>query len=429
MQTSLNKFENSLAFALQSDNEDPLKYFRSKFFLPSEKGKAVIYLSGHSLGLQPKSVKELVQQELNDWAELGVEGHFSAKNPWSTYRRTLTEMTATLVGAKPIEVTSMNSLTVNLNLLLISFYQPDKKRFKIITEANCFSSDIYALENHVKLHGLNPDKAIIELAPRRGEFTLRTEDILDTIQKHSKNLAMVFLGGIHYYTGQALDMKKITAGAHKAGAIAGFDLAHAAGNIELKLHDWKVDFASWCTYKYLNAGPGATGQIFVHEKFARAFKLPRLAGWWGHNEKERFRMKKRFKPMPGAEGWAQSNDNVLSMSSLKASLEIFHEAGMNRIVEKSRKLTGFLEFLLKENTSGNKKYKIRIITPENERGAQLSIYADKNAKELYEAMRKENFIVDFREPSVIRVTPAPLYNTFEEVYKVGSFVKRLCEHA
>ncbi|MBX9852044.1 MAG: kynureninase [Cytophagaceae bacterium] len=419
-------FYNSPSQAQQLDHEDPLKKFREKFHIPEINSQQSIYLSGHSLGLQPKSVKEFVQQELNDWAELGVEGHFSAKNPWVSYRRLLTDMTAGLVGAKPIEVTSMNSLTVNLNLLLISFYQPDKKRYKIITEANCFSSDIYALENHVKLHGLHPDKTIIELAPRRGEFVLRTEDILDTIEKHSRNLAMVFLGGIHYYTGQALDMKKISAAAHKAGAMVGFDLAHAAGNIELNLHDWKVDFASWCTYKYLNAGPGATGQIFVHEKFARAFELPRLAGWWGHNEKERFRMKKGFRPMAGAEGWAQSNDNVLSMASLKASLEIFHEAGMNRIAEKSKKLTGFLEFLLKEKTSGEKKYKIRIITPEKERGAQLSIYTRKNARELYDLLRKENFVVDYREPDVIRITPAPLYNTFEEVYKVGSFINQLC---
>jgi kynureninase len=373
-------------------------------------------------------VKDSVLQELNDWALHGVEGHFSAKNPWVTYRKLLTDMTAELVGAKPIEVTSMNSLTVNLNLLLISFFNPDKKRYKIITEANCFSSDIYALENHVKLHGLNPEKTIIELFPRRGEFILRTEDILDIIQKNSKNLSLIFLGGVNYYTGQSLDMEKIASAAHKAGALIGLDLAHAAGNIELKLHDWQIDFASWCTYKYLNAGPGATGQIFVHEKFSRSFDLPRLAGWWGHNEKERFRMKKGFKPMMGAEGWAQSNDNVLSMSSLKASLEIFRQAGMTRLVEKSKRLTGFLEFLIKENSPADKKYRIKIITPEAERGAQLSIYVKKEAKEFYELLRKENFTVDYREPNVIRITPVPLYNTFEEVYRVGSFINRYCKH-
>jgi kynureninase len=426
-------FENTLAFAQQLDMDDPLSSFKEKFHFPSIGGKQAIYFCGNSLGLQPKSVLPAIKTELEDWASLAVEGHTNAINPWVSYHKLLTKTTAKLVGAKPIEVSTMNSLTVNLNSLFISFYRPTKKRFKIITEYNPFSSDSYLLETQAKLHGLNPKKTIIEVKPRKNELTTRTEDILDAIKKNSKELALVFLGGVHYYTGQAFDIKEITKAAHKAGAIAGFDLAHAAGNIELKLNKWEVDFASWCTYKYLNAGPGAVGQLFVHEKHAYSKDLPRLSGWWGHDEKERFLMKKGFNPMPGAEGWAQSNDNVLSMASLKASLEVFEEAGNNRLFKKSQLLTGYLEYLLKtECKAENNKttYHIQIITPSSpkERGAQLSIYVKENAKKLYDKIRQENFIVDYRNPDVIRITPVPLYNSFEEIYLLVQFLKTCCRY-
>jgi kynureninase len=412
-----------MLYAQKMDDADPLKDFRSLFHIPDD----VIYFCGNSLGLQPISVKENVLQELNDWASLGMDGHLKAKNPWVSYHQLLTKNTAELTGAKPVEVSTMNSLTVNLNLLFVSFFRPTKKRFKIITESPQFSSDSYMLEQQCRFHGLDPKKAIVEIKPRKGEYILRTEDIIHTIKKHSKELALVFMSGINYYTGQLYDLKKICEAAHKAGAYAGFDLAHAAGNVELQLHKWKIDFAAWCTYKYLNAGPGATGQIFVHQEYAKKKELPRFAGWWGHNEKERFLMKPGFKPMPGAEGWAQSNDNILSMASLKASLEIFHLAGMKNLAEKSKKLTSYLEFLIKESKAKDPLFNIKIITPK-ERGAQLSVLVRKDAKKLYEILLKEKFIVDYRNPDVIRIAPVPLYNSFEEVYKLGSFLNNICSY-
>lgn len=405
------------------DDADPLRRFKELFHVPPNQ----IYFCGNSLGLQPKPVKDAIDQELNDWALLAVDGHVHAKNPWVSYHHLLTKNTCKLVGAKPVEVTTMNALTVNLNLLFVSFYRPNKKRFKIITESPSFSSDSYMLEAQCRVHGLNPKRTIIEIKPRKGEFTLRTEDILDTIKKHSKELALVFMSGVNYYSGQFYDLKKITEAAHKAGAYAGFDLAHAAGNVPLKLHKWNVDFAAWCSYKYLNAGPGAVGQAFVHEKHSNKKNLPRFAGWWGHSEKERFLMKPGFKPMPGAEGWAQSNDNVLSMASLKASLEIFNEAGIKNLTAKSQQLTGYLEFLIKSCKAVHPAFKIKIITPA-ERGSQLSLLINKNAKKLYEILLQENFIVDLRNPDVIRISPVPLYNSFEEVYRIGSFLNTLCSY-
>jgi kynureninase len=427
-------FQNSFDFAKKLDAEDPLNSFRDKFFIPELGGKQVIYFAGNSLGLEPRSVKTLIEQELNDWARLAVDGHTNAKNPWAFYHKQLIKATAAIVGAKPVEVTVMNSLTVNIHLLMVSFYRPTKKRFKIITEAGSFSSDIYVLESQVKFHGFDLKKAIIEVKPRKNEFTLRTEDILKTIKENADETALVFFGGVNYYTGQAFDMKSITTAAHKAGAKAGYDLAHGAGNILLKLHDWNVDFAAWCTYKYLNSGPGAVAGVFVHEKYAKAKDLPRFAGWWGHDEKERFLLKKGFKPMPGAEGWAQSNDPIFSMAAYKASVEIFEKAGMKNLVKKSQLLTGFLEFLIKEGCKADTKkastYKIKIISPSNnsERGCQLSIFVEKNAKKLFEILRKENFVVDYREPNVIRIAPIPLYNTFEEVYLIGKFLGKRCSY-
>jgi kynureninase len=430
----MSAFQNSLSFAQQLDAVDPLKNFRERFFIPKVNGKDSIYLCGNSLGLQPKSSSQLIEQELKDWAELGVEGHVHAKNPWLTYHKLLTKAAARIVGAKPIETVIANSLTANLHLMMVSFYHPTKQKFKIITEAGAFSSDMYALESQVRFHGLDPEKTIIELKPREKEYNLRHEDILASIEKNKKELALVMIGGVNYYTGQAFDINQITKAAHKAGAIAGFDLAHAAGNIELKLNAWKVDFAVWCTYKYLNSGPGGVGGLFVNEKYAVAKDIPRFAGWWGHNEKERFLMKKGFKPVAGAEGWQLSNAPVLSMASLKASLDLFQEAGMNAIVKKSKSLTGFLEHLICTECRVRKtekvQHKIKIITPHKpeERGAQLSILIRKNGQALFKNLKDEGFIVDWRSPNVIRVAPVPLYNTFEEVYKFSLVLSKTCCH-
>jgi kynureninase len=369
-----------------------------------------------------------------------VEGHLHAKHPWISYHRIVTDSIAKIVGALPKEVIAMNSLTVNLHLLLVSFYRPTKQRFKIIMEAGAFSSDMYAIESQLRFHGLNPDKAIVELKPRKNELTIRHEDIIEAIEKNKKELALVMIGGVNYYTGQAFDMKRIVAATHKAGAIAGFDLAHAAGNIYLDLHDWKVDFAVWCTYKYLNSGPGGVGEAFIHEKHIRRKDLPRFAGWWGHIEKERFLMKKGFKPTPGAEGWQLSNAPVLSIATHKASLDIFEEAGIKQMIHKSQKLTGYMEYLIStecsvQSVEGSKNdkrllHKIKIITPKeiDQRGAQLSIMIKRNGKELFENLKQEGFIVDWRSPNVIRVAPVPLYNTFEEVYKFSNLLAETCCH-
>ena len=393
------------------------------------------------MGLQPANLHTYIEQELKDWAELGVDGHVHAKNPWVGYHKMLTASTARIVGAMPSEVVAMNSLTVNLHLLMVSFYRPTRQRFKIIMEAGAFSSDMYAIESQVRFHGLDPDKTIIELKPREKEFTIRHEDILEAIEKNKKDLALVMIGGVNYYTGQAFDMKGITASAHKAGALAGFDLAHAIGNIHLYLHDWKADFAVWCTYKYLNSGPGGVGGAFIHEKHIKRKDLPRFAGWWGHQEKERFLMKKGFIPISTAEGWQVSNAPILSMAALKASLDIFDEADIRRLIQKSQQLTAYMEYLIGTecssalNAEEKRKnqvalHKIKIITPKeiDQRGCQLSIMIKKNSKELFENLKKEGFIVDWRSPNVIRVAPVPLYNTFEDVYKFSKLLAETCCH-
>jgi kynureninase len=432
-------FQNSLNFARTLDDQDSLKGFRQRFLFPKVNGKEAIYFCGNSLGLQPSNLHTYIEQELKDWAELGVDGHVHAKNPWVSYHKILTASMAKIVGALPSEVIAMNSLTVNLHLLMVSFYRPAKQRYKIIMEAGAFSSDMYAIESQVKFHGLNPDKTIIELKPREKEFTIRHEDILEAIDKNKKELALVIIGGVNYYTGQAFDIKSITAAGHKAGAIVGFDLAHAAGNIHLDLHDWKADFAVWCTYKYLNSGPGGVGGAFIHEKHIKRKDLPRFAGWWGHQEKERFLMKKGFRPIPTAEGWQVSNAPILSMAALKASLDIFEEAGIGRLIQKSRQLTAYMEYLInsecrvqsaEEKKKNPELYKIKIITPKeiDRRGSQLSIMIKKNSKELFENLKKEGFIVDWRSPNVIRVAPVPFYNTFEEVYKFSNLLARTCCH-
>ncbi len=415
-------FEASESFARTMDGQDSLKDFRKKFHIPKQSnGEEAIYLTGNSLGLQPKFTREYIEQELEDWKNLGVEGHLRAKNPWLPYHEFLTEQMANVVGAQPIETVVMNSLTVNLHLLMVSFYRPTRERYKIVIEAGAFPSDQYVIQSQIKFHGFNVVDSLIELKPRENEAILRTEDIEKTIAENGDSVALVLLGGVNYYTGQAFDMKRITEIGHKFGSVVGFDLAHAAGNLLLELHDWNVDFAAWCSYKYLNSGPGGIGGIFVHERHAEAFDLPRFAGWWGHDKETRFLMGDKFIPIKGAEGWQLSNPPIFQMASLRASLEIFDEARMKNLVEKSKQLTGYLEFLLNQI----KDERISVITPSNpeERGCQLSIRVKNADKNLFKAIPEKGVIADWREPDVIRVAPVPLYNSFMDVWKFVEILK------
>ena len=415
----LASFENSLDFAKKMDQNDPLKNNRDLFHIPKHNDQDCIYFTGNSLGLQPKKTKEYILEELEDWAKYGVEGHFNAKRNWFGYHHFITEKLCKVVGAKPIEVVAMNTLTVNLNLLMVSFYQPKGRRTKIMMEAAAFPSDHYAIQQQVKFHNLNIEDHIILLEAKEGKETLQTEAILSEIEKHKDELALVMLGGVNYYTGQFFEIEKITKKCHEVGAIAGFDLAHAAGNIPLELHKWDVDFATWCSYKYLNSGPGGVSGIFIHERFAHQFDLPRFAGWWGNDEKSRFLMQKDFVPQPGAAGWQMSNAQILPMAAHLASLEIFDNVGMENLRAKSIPLTGFLEFLI------NPLPQIKIITPTDiqQRGCQLSLVAKDKPKELFKYLTENGVIADWREPDVIRVAPVPMYNTFEDVYRFVEIVK------
>jgi kynureninase len=419
------KFQSSLQFARTLDKQDPLQSFRSKFFLPKVKGKTAIYFTGNSLGLQPKTTKKFIDDELNDWAALGVEGHFHAKRPWLHYHQFSKKSLARIVGAKPAEVVAMNQLTINLHLMLVSFYQPTPSKYKILTEAGAFSSDQYAFESQVKFHGLDPDKAIIELSPRKGEHTLRTEDIVNAIEENKNELALVIFGAVQYYTGQFFDVREITEAGHRAGAFVGFDLAHAIGNVPLQLHQHEVDFATWCGYKYLNSGPGGVSGIFVHEKHAANLKLPRFAGWWGHNPIERFKMKKGFQPMTGADGWQVSNFPIMTGAAQLASLEIFDEAGISRLRKKSILLTAYLEYLLTSIENFDQHFTILTPSSKNERGCQLSLLMKKNGKKVFEKITAAGVIADWREPDVIRVAPVPLYNTFEDVFQFYQLFKNV----
>jgi kynureninase len=414
------QFENTLAFAQQMDQQDPLARFRSQFHLLHKDGKPIVYLCGNSLGLQPKSAKAAIDQELKDWAELGVEGHFDGKNPWMYYHHFLTEKAARVVGAKPEEVVIMNNLTANLHLMMVSFYKPTKTRYKIMMEVSAFPSDQYAMETQARFHGFDPADAIIELKPREGEYTLRTEDIIAKINEHKDDLAIVMMGGVNYYTGQAFDMEAITKAAHAVGVIAGFDLAHAAGNLHLKLHDWDVDFAVWCSYKYLNSGPGGTSGVFVNERHGNNPEIVRFAGWWGHDEATRFQMKKGFIPMKGAAGWQLSNAQIFPMAIHNASLQLFDEAGIGNLRKKSEMLTGYLEFILNDY-----KDHLTVITPtdKNARGCQLSIIVKKDGKKLFDYLSENNILPDWREPDVIRMSPVPMYNSFEDVYRIGEALR------
>ena len=409
-------------FGAAMDAADPLREFRHRFHFPDLlNGSEAIYFTGNSLGLQPKTARGYIEQELDDWASLAVEGHFRAKNPWLPYHEFLTEQMARVVGAKPIETVVMNSLTVNLHLMMVSFYRPRGNRTKIVIEKGAFPSDQYAVASQIGFHGLDVLIDLIELTPREGETTLRTEDIIDTIERHGDETALVMLGGVNYYTGQAFDMRAITEAGHRVGAVVGFDLAHAAGNLELKLHDWDVDFAVWCSYKYLNAGPGGVAGAFVHERHAETFDLPRFAGWWGHDKDTRFLMGPEFKPMPGAEGWQISNPPIFQMAALRASLEIFDEAGMQNLRAKSEKLTGYLEFLLTQ--IGDERISVITPTDPKQRGCQLSIRVKNSDRSLFDALTERGVFVDWREPDVIRAAPVPLYNSYSDVFRFAEILK------
>lgn len=417
-------FENTSAFAQQADQNDELRNFRNEFYIPTHSGHEAMYFTGNSLGLQPKAAESALKTELEDWKNLGVEGHFQGKNPWFHYHKFLTENAAKIVGANPLEVVVMNQLTSNLHFLFVSFYRPDAKRYKIIMEAGAFPSDMYLVESQVKFHGFNPDEAIIELQPRAGEHALRHEDIIQTIENHKDSVALVFFSGVQYYTGQVFNIEAITKKAHEVGAVAGFDLAHAAGNIDLQLHDWQVDFAAWCSYKYLNSGPGSVGGVFVHDNHAYNKDLPRFAGWWGHNENERFKMLKGFDAEPGAAGWQLSNAPVLSMAVHKVSLDIFAKAGMPQLLKKAKQLNAYLNFVIEEAMKNNPALELNIITPAApERGCQISVLTGNNGKTLFDFLTQNGVIADWRNPNVIRMAPVPLYNSFEDIYRFGQILQ------
>lgn len=410
------------------DTHDELKSYREKFFFPQTEADHCIYFVGNSLGLQPKNVREYINIELEDWAKYGVEGHFHARNPWYSYHELLMEKGGEIVGAKKGEVVHMNGLTANLHFLMVSFYRPRENQFKILCEGKAFPSDQYALESQVKFHGHEPEEAIIELYPREGEHTLREEDIELAIEEYKDELALVFIGGVNYYTGQLFDMKRISAKCHECGITVGFDLAHAAGNVPLQLHDWGVDFAAWCTYKYLNSGPGSISGIFVHEKHATNNELPRFAGWWGHNKEERFKMEPGFDPVAGAEGWQLSNAPVFAMAPHLASLEIFHDVGMEKLRSKSLKLTSFLEKLVGVVSEANGA-KLEIITPtepEN-RGCQLSLLTHGYGKEVFDYLQENGVFADWREPNVIRIAPVPMYNSYMDCYHFADLLNKALE--
>ena len=418
--------KNSIEYAKKMDAQDELSSYREQFFIPQVNGKDAVYFTGNSLGLQPKKTIDYIQQELDDWAAYGVEGHFDAKNPWFSYHEILTNQAAKIVGALDSEVVITHSLTTNLHLLMVSFYRPTKDRFKILCEAKAFPSDQYALESQVKFHGFDPSDAIIEVAPREGEHTIRHEDIIQTINDNADSLALVMMGGVNYYTGQLFDMKAITKAAHNVGAIAGFDLAHAAGNVELSLHDWDVDFATWCSYKYLNSGPGGVSGLFVHQRHEYKPELPRFAGWWGYDKEKRFLMEPGFIPMKGAEGWQLSNAPVMAMAVHKASLNIFDEVGMDKLSIKSDALTAYLEEIIEDiSVRRSDECTFEIITPKDQaqRGAQLSILAHGKGKALFESLTLQGVIADWREPNVIRIAPVPLYNSFEDVFRFGQYLE------
>jgi kynureninase len=414
-------------FARQQDDQDPLQGYRDRFHLPDFGREHAVYFSGHSLGLQPKTARDAVELELADWARYGVEGHFEATHPWYSYHELLTPAMARVVGAKDTEVVCMNSLTTNLHLLFVSFYRPTRGRYKIISEGSMFPSDRYLLETQAMFHGFDPDDAIIEINPRDGDNLVSEDDILEAIATHADELALVFFGGVNYLTGQLFDMQKLTAAAHAVGAVAGFDLAHATGNVPLEMHRWDVDFAAWCSYKYLNSGPGNVGAIFVHERHGTNLDIPRFGGWWGYDKERRFLMESGFTPMVGAEGWQLSNAPVFGMSILKSSLDIFDAVGMSTLRQKSEALTAYLEVTIDSLAEQFPDAGISIITsrmPE-QRGCQLSFNMAGRERDIFDTMTAAGIVGDFREPCMIRLAPVPLYNSFEDVYTFGEIMRGL----
>ena len=412
------KFKNTLDFALELDSKDQLRKYRDFFHIPLQKnGEECVYMCGNSLGLQPKKTKEYIKQELDDWAKFAVEGHFYAKNPWMPYHEFLTESYSKIVGAKKSEVVAMSTLTANLHFMMVSFYRPNKIKYKIVIEGDAFPSDIYAVESQIKHHGFSPEEALIKLTPRKGEYHIRVEDLKKVLENENESIALIMLGGVNYYTGQLFDMKRITEIAHRYNINVGFDLAHAAGNVKLELHKWGVDFAVWCSYKYLNSGPGSVAGVFIHEKHHKS-NLPRFAGWWGHNKSNRFQMPDEFSAIKSAEGWQLSNPPILSLATIRSALSIFDEIGMGKLIAKSKMLTEYLLFLL--NTI--KTDRIEVITPEL-RGCQISIRVKNGNKELFDKLTEKGVVSDWREPDVIRVAPVPLYNSFSDVFKFYNILK------
>lgn len=420
-------FENSNVFARQLDDNDVLKHFRNKFLFPQHDGRDCIYFAGNSLGLQPKNTASEVQKVLDNWAAFAVEGHFKGNDAWMHYHNKLIQTSAAIVGCLPHEVSIMNSLTVNLHLMMASFYKPTHERFKIICEAKAFPSDQYAFQSQAKLHGFNADDVIVEVQPRNGEYTLHTEDIISAIEQHASETALVLFSGINYYTGQYFDIKSITVAAHKSGAYAGFDLAHAAGNVILKLHEWDVDFACWCTYKYLNSGPGAVSGTYIHERFAGNNHLLRLAGWWGNNKSTRFKMEKEFDAITTAEGWQLSTPPALLLAAHKAALDVFEAAGIEKLHTKRKNLTAYLHFILNGINQKKQSKLIEIITPaiEEERGCQVSMFMHKDGKKIFNTLTANGVVCDWREPNVIRAAPVPLYNSYEDTWRFGNIIESI----
>ncbi|RMG25641.1 MAG: kynureninase [Bacteroidetes bacterium] len=419
-------YQASLEFARQMDRQDPLKQFRSHFHLPQQpNGQPCLYFCGNSLGLQPRGVRAAVEEVLHDWERMGVEGHFHARHPWMPYHEFLTRAMAGVVGARPQEVVVMNTLTVNLHLMMVSFYRPSPQRHKILIEYDAFPSDKYAVESQIRFHGYDPAEALIELRPRPGEACLRMEDIAEVIESQGNEIALILFGVTNYYTGQLLDMQAITRLGHAQGCVVGFDCAHGAGNVPLQLHQSGADFAVWCSYKYLNSGPGSLAGCFVHERHAHQPDLPRFAGWWGHNKQTRFQMRHAFDPIPGAEGWQLSNPPILSMAAIRASLELFEQAGMDQLRQKALLLTGYLEYLIDEL----KDERIHLITPRDPqaRGCQLSVQVRNAGKQLFERLTAQGVVADWREPDVIRLAPVPLYNSFEDVYTFSTIFNNVLQ--
>ncbi|MFC5046817.1 kynureninase [Aquimarina hainanensis] len=419
------QFKNTKAFAQQLDSEDALRSYRESFVFPKVNGKDVIYFTGNSLGLQPKSAQTYVDDVMKDWRELAVEGHFYAQKPWWDYHERLAKPLAKIVGAKPEEVTVMNTLTVNLHLLMVSFYRPKGNRYKIICEEKAFPSDQYMLQSQVRFHGYDPKEAIVEIKKREGEHNFRQEDVLNVIKEVGDACALVLLGGVNYYTGQVFDMKTITKVGHEVGAFVGWDLAHAAGNISLELHDWDVDFAAWCSYKYMNSGPGNASGCFIHERFHGKKDIPRFEGWWGTEKETRFMMNPEFVPMPNADAWQLSNAPILAMAPYLASLEMFEEVGMEALIQKRNKIVAYLEFVLKDiDTQVSSEFEIITPVSQEERGTQISVFLHGEGRKLFEYLMKNGVITDWREPNVIRLAPAPFYSSYEDMYEFGQILKK-----